>query len=204
MSSVRFKIIVAREKELYHPSDISINSKGGDVYYFPSEPMVVGSDSWGSGMKSYHHFSLHKDGNSHAKDTMRNKYSGPHVSRIISIGYQQVWSDTIGNIDYVGIPKINKSDHRDVVFVVDTDLTSFSLNLSIVSGRLIAERKLKRSRVGDGRLLDVAHRAIGHESGNGDKILQISLCSIDNPPSQGGYREIIMHKDSGIIRPEYE
>lgn len=216
MKPVKFKILVRYCGKNRHVADITINILGGDWYYSPSGggTTVSGGDLAPAGTQ-IHHLSFHRDGRSHARSQIKNaddknggKYPAVKFLPTQDIGYQVFLQEEITNIEELPVvedaPK--KRDKQDDVPSCTLELPNdrgagVIIQLSIISGRMIAKKQATSKTVGQDGLIDVDNRALGHESGNGDKLLQISLKAGTPSPPNTNKRSIRIPPSSGIKRP---
>src|SRR3989338_7096643 len=139
MPASRFRVIIQNGNKLYHPADISFNIRGGDIYYFPSEEILVGMGTIVPSGRIVNHLSFHKDGNTHAKDQLNKRYKGPGLLPTQQIGFQKLLIDKIGNLN--DIPQVQSVQETDSILQLPGELSSaVAIKLSIVSGRLIIDR----------------------------------------------------------------
>lgn len=200
----RFRVIIKYDKNLYHLADISINPHGGDVYYFPSERILVGRGTLVPAGRSVDHLSIHKDGRTHAKDEYGKKFQGPKILKIQDIGYQRLIVDDVSNFEGVGLPQVDEFVDGDCSLEMSDDSPPAAiLQISIISGRMIVGGLARNHSVGENGLVAVNSRAIGYESGNADKLVQIALYYRDASPKDTGRRSFNLLKSTHIKRPEY-
>lgn len=219
MSSVRRRVLIQKDKNIYKVGDIIITIETGDVYYVPSQKKVIDASTENTIGWIINHVSWHKSGTVHIKDNNLNRFSsekgvGDYVGdgirqKIQDIGYQRMLLDTILNIDILPKHK-KKTGELDIVFKIRDYHGPIQFDFSIVSGREIINTHLGKKtsvhqvdkEIQKERILDIQHGCLGVESDNADKLLQFVLNKyIGNEKLPTG-RRMFIPNDSGIKRSD--
>lgn len=204
MPSSRFRVIIRHNGFSYHFADISINPSGGDIYYFPSKRILVGLGTLVPAGRLVDHLSIHNDGRTHAKDAYGKKFQGPKILKIQDIGYQRLIVDDVSNFEGVGLPNVDEAMDSDCFLEMpENSPPAAILQISIISGRMMVGGLARSNSGGENGLVAVNRCAIGHESGNADKLVQIALYSRGASPEGTGSRSVNLFKSAQIKRPEY-
>jgi hypothetical protein len=195
--SISYKILIKDNSTYFKIGTIVIKAYEGDILYTPSIKIALKDTH----AKEIDHISWHASGRVSIKysekdyDIIQTKEDRQEISKI---GFQEILKDTI--IDYKKLPQYTKKViSLDVVFDINQYSGVVSFNFSIVSGKLIVAKHLgqnvpikavKNQKV---NIIDNTIRALGHHSGNSDKMLQYSLKKESDVELKTGRQIFICH-----------
>ncbi|MFA5169132.1 MAG: hypothetical protein WC420_00080 [Candidatus Paceibacterota bacterium] len=179
--STIYKILIEFKENYFKVGTIIIRTYDGDILYTPS--MKIAENYENSIRRELDHVSWHASGRVSIKYTDNNydiiEKRGDR-QKISEIGFQEILKDII--LDFKKLPQYKKKVvPLDVVFSVSEYPGPVSFNFSIVSGKLIVAKNLgqnvpiKSTNILEKNVIANTIRALGHHSGNSDKMLQYSL-----------------------------
>ena len=176
--SINCRVLIQADGDLYKIGDVIVKTFEGDIYYRPSNDTVLKIDG---SKEKIEHFSWHKSGYVHLKKINYPNQKIRMGQKIKDTGYQKLFVDVF--IFPSKLKKFNKKTRQqDIIFLISGIEDLLSLELSLVSGKLIVKNfqdlqtplsSRHKSKVKG--LLGIQKRALGFESGNSDKILQYCL-----------------------------
>jgi len=195
--SISYRVLIKDNDTYFKIGTIIIKTYEGDILYTPSMKSVY-KDTY---TKEMDHISWHASGrvsikyNENDYDIVQKRENRQLISEI---GFQEILKDTI--IDYKKLPRYTKKVvPLDVVFNVNQYSGPLSFNFSIVSGKLIVAKHsgqnipIKAVKKSENNTLDNTIRALGHHSGNSDKMLQYSLRKESDIKLKTGRQIFICH-----------
>lgn len=199
---VLLRVLVRTTDDLYHLWKMSLAPMKGEIYVFPQgRHSTVADSSFVTAGASIDHVSFHIDGKTHVKDKNGGRHDAHYLLPIQKTGFQVLLKDSV--TDYkASLETTDEPEERDVVLELGDHLDEgFAVNLSIISGRLIAAGTARTNRTGEGGLINIERRGLGWESGNADKMLQFALYEL--PEELPRPRRFFLPQPAGIARPEY-
>jgi len=187
MATVNRRILIKKDGVMYKVGNVFIKVETGDIYYVPSQKGVIGASTTDMVKKTIDHVSWHKSGTVHIKDKSQKRvlvekgiYDGVNGIRqkIQDIGYQRILLDTITNINTLPVHN-KKITEMDVILEISKYSGPVQFDFSVVSGRQIVNSLLGKKtpvhevdkKIQAERILDIQRGALGHESGNSDRVL---------------------------------
>lgn len=184
---VKMRLLFELDNKVKRIGNLIINRRKGDIYYIPSSKEYLENTSQ---KREIVHFSWHESGEIHLKlkvDPYKKIRKG---LKIKEIGFQDLFRDLI--VEPVRLPIFSKrKDTLDVVFKAKEYKGPILLTISIISGKLLVRRykgeetPLNFVDVSDfTSVLGLEKRALGFESGNSDKFLQIALLKTSGDSSK--------------------
>lgn len=189
----------------YKIGKIIINSKIGELYYIPSENIVISTNHKISN-EYIKKFSFHSSGRVHA-ETVRNDVleyglgeSDPKNNRkrqeVKNIGYQDMVCETIFDVSKLPIHK-KTILKKDIVLNTNTYIGAVKLFISIISGKNIIsyhegkKSGIKKTQLDKEMILDKTSRGFSDKQGLSDKLMQFILIKNVNEKNKNNRRIFI-------------
>lgn len=199
---IQIRVLVKIHTNYRKVADLMITTATGDIYYKPAPNKRLTKDQT---IEEFEHLSFHQTGDILLKIKDGTHEPIRHGLPTKNLGFQKLLSDLILAPDQLPLQK-RVSEKQDAVFDLSDDKQQIVFILTIVSGKLMAksyhgeDSAIKPVSVKDKEeVLGLKNIALGHESGNADKILQL-LClrTSGDPKKLNTKRRIKVYKDENI------
>lgn len=174
------RVLVKVGNDIHKIGDVIIKRLTGEIYYSPSSKEYLDASAV---KKEIIHFSWHKSGDVVLKlKTEAVQHKGVRTGlEIRQIGFQDLFRDLI--LEPIKLPIFIKQKRvNDILFDLKDYKDQILLSFSVISGKLIIKRYRGEETplnfvnvAGFRTVVGLEKRALGFESRNSDKLLQIIL-----------------------------
>lgn len=200
--NIQIRILIRLDNNLRKVADLMITAATGDIYYKPSTNKQLTENLK---VEQFEHFSFHKSGQILLKinDLIHKSIRQGLPTKYL--GFQKLLSDLI--LEPAKLPLHTKTlKSHDIVFGVADVKQQIVLILSIVSGKLIVKSIRGENKIikpieikGKEEVLGLKNIALGHESGNADKMLQLLCLKTNGDPRKLSTKRMTkIYKDENI------